>query len=94
MCTYLLLGGVITGSLEAAIQKEPLSLQQYLETKRSNVPNHSEEGKNTRKRIYEEFKKYSSWKTDSGNYDMGDVVLRLLQLDGTPEFFYSGKQLP
>lgn len=84
------IGGVITGSLEAAIKKVPLNRQEYLESKRSNISNKSTEGLQKRNLVYDEYEKYTKWKIANTTYDVGDVVLRLLQQD-LDQIFSSGK---
>lgn len=93
------IGGCILGSLDAALQGDPLSRQQYLQEKRSNVPNNSEEGRSNRNLIYDEFEKYQLFKSETGKklYDINDIVLRLLESvrNGTlSEIFQSGKHWP
>lgn len=72
-------GGVISGSVDAAVQCAPLSLEQYLSTKRSNVENLTEIGRAERNLFYDEYERYVAWKRETGKFDMNDVVLRLLK---------------
>lgn len=48
------IGGVIMGSLEAALKKSPLTRDEYISNKRSNVSGDSEEGRAKRHAIYDE----------------------------------------
>lgn len=72
------IGGVILGSLAAAVKKEALSRAEYIEEKRSNVTNDAE-GFRTRGLIYDEFEKYRQWKLENRKCDTGDIVLRLIR---------------
>lgn len=72
------IGGVIMGSLTAALSGAPLTRAQYLDEKRSNVPNDTEEGQNIRMRIYDEYEHYMAAKMGTGKYDINDTVLRLI----------------
>jgi hypothetical protein len=72
-------GGVITGSLDAAEQRGPLSRAQYLENKRSNIENETDGGRSLRNIVFDEYERYSVWKRETKKYDINDVVLRLLQ---------------
>jgi len=89
------IGGVILGSLTAALRRSPLSRELYLEEKRSNVPNNTEAGLRTRNLIYDEFERYKAVKAESRKDDVNDVVLQLIELtyscDSTlAEVFQSG----
>ena len=84
------IGGVIMGSLAAAKQKAPLSRQEYLVDKRSNISVASIEGKNQREIVYAEYEKYVAWKNESNQYDLSDIVLRLLKED-LSQLFSSGE---
>ena len=75
------IGGVITGSLEAATSRRPLSRSQYMTSKRSNLPKNKFDGSQTRSLIYDIFVEYQDWKKQHRRYDSGDVVLRLLHED-------------
>ena len=66
-------------ALEAAIQAKPLSRDQYLLSKRSNVENQSQTGRETRDRKYNEYECYAAWKRATNKYDVNDLVLRLLK---------------
>ena len=72
------IGGVILGSLAAGLKHRPLSREEYLEEKRSNISNKLEEGKKIRHAVYTEFEKYQKWKHQRNSHDMNDVVLILL----------------
>lgn len=85
------IGGVILGSLGAALMKEPLTLEQYLSENRSNVPNETEEGLTLRRAIYTEFDRYRKWKIEEAKYDLHDVVLELIRSGVEEELFGSGK---
>lgn len=52
------IGGVICGSLEAAVQKQPLDRDSYLRAIRSNVSTDTKEGVAKRHNIYDEYEKY------------------------------------
>jgi hypothetical protein len=84
------IGGVIVGSLRSALERTPLTKEMYLEERRSNVPNDTDEGRETRNRIYDEFKSYEDWKNQNNRYDIGDIVLRLIREGGSEEVFQSG----
>ena len=83
------IGGVITGSVDAALQSAPLSRTQYLATIRSNIENKSDAGRSERNRVYDEYERYVAWKRAATKFDMNDVVLRLLQEDW-PVLFSAG----
>lgn len=72
------IGGVIMGSLCAAKESRSLTIDEYMIDKRSNVTIGSQEGKQTRKYIYELYLEYTGWKKESSRYDMNDIVLTLL----------------
>lgn len=82
------IGGVILGSLTAACQGKPLSREQYMIDLRSNVGRHSEVDLKLRNRVYDEYEVYLAWKRESGKYDLGDMVMRLLK-ENWDEFFSS-----
>jgi hypothetical protein len=86
------IGGVITGALRVATKEAPLSRQEYLEEKRSNVPIDTIDGKHTRNLIYDEYECYRNWKINEGKYDIGDLILKLIRLDKSTEHFQSGKK--
>ena len=90
------IGGVILGSLDAALQQRPLSEQEYLSVKRSNVSIDTEQGMATRKIIYNEYVEYKKWKGSNGKYDLGDIILQLIRtllryMEQSDQFFQSGK---
>jgi hypothetical protein len=72
------IGGVILGSLAAAVNQKALSRFEYLEEQRSNVPKDTV-GLRTRGMVYDEFEKYRQWKVSNVRYDTGDIVLRLVR---------------
>lgn len=72
------IGGVILGSLAAAMKKGPLSREEYLAEIRSNVPNDSQEAVEERNAVYDEYERYHSWKLENQSYDTNDIVLRLI----------------
>jgi hypothetical protein len=74
------LGGVINGSLTAAQKQRPLNEDEYLEEIRSNISNNSDDGMGKRKKVYSEFVQYRRWKKENNKYDLGDIVLELIQL--------------
>jgi hypothetical protein len=84
------IGGVIMGSLESAVQGAALSRDQYRQSKRSNVPNDTQEGLATRNLIYDEYERYARWKRDFKKFDQNDVVARLLK-ENIAQLFGSGK---
>ena len=63
--------GVIVGSLNAALKGKPLDENEYLVEKRSNVPNKDDAGRDKRRLVYEEFKRYGQWKKENNRYDLG-----------------------
>lgn len=77
-----------TGSLEAAIKKEPLDRKEYLENIRSNVPTSSKEGVDKRHAIYDEYSQYRGWKHSKEKFDIHDVILQLIRLN-LPQLFDS-----
>ena len=80
------IGGVILGSLTAAIKKRALTREEYLEEKRSNVPIDCQEGWTTRKLVYKEYENYQKWKIDNECvYDIHDIVLRLIRESSAKE---------
>jgi tetratricopeptide (TPR) repeat protein len=72
-------GGVITGSLDAAEQRHPLSREQYLGNKRSNIENETDAGRSLRNVVFDEYEQYTVWKREAKKFDIHDVVLRLLR---------------
>ena len=78
------------GSLVAGMQKLPLSREQYLMEKRSNVSAKTMEGIETRHSVYDEYEKYDRWKKDNKKVDFNDVVLRILKANPM-HIFSSGK---
>ena len=85
------IGGVIVGSLVAAQQAAPLTRQQYQEDLRSNVGRKTDSDVQRRDKIYEEYEQYRIWKVQTKRYDVGDIVMRLLQEDWKEESFSSRK---
>lgn len=77
------IGGVINGSLKAAQNKRPLNEAEYLAEIRSNIPNGDDAGIGKRKLVFREFVEYGRWKKDNSKYDLGDIVLELIQLGGS-----------
>ena len=77
------------GSLPAAIQQRPLNRSEYLETKRSNIANRTNEGLKQRHLAYDLYEKYVYWKRSNSKYDWNDVVLRLLR-EGIGQIFSAG----
>lgn len=84
------IGGVICGSIDTAIQRAPLSREQYLLTKRSNITNKSCDGEQQRNDMYDLYLQYCTWKNESDKYDINDIVLALLQITWDQKFS-SGK---
>lgn len=72
-------GGVICGSIDAALQCAPLSREQYLTTIRSNIDNKTERGCKERHLVYDDYERYAAWKNENGKFDVSDAVLRLLK---------------
>lgn len=72
------IGGVIMGSLAAGVQMHPLTRDQYLSDKRSNISNTNDEGCKQRQLVFEEYMRYELWKMSEKKYDIHDVILRLL----------------
>lgn len=83
------IGGVIKGSLNAAIKKRPLSEVEYLEEKRSNIATKTEDGRRKRQLVYKDYILYERWKKERDTYDIADIVLQLLKLQITDELFLS-----
>jgi hypothetical protein len=74
------IGGVILGSLAAALKGEPLSRAEYLGEIRSNIPNDSADGARTRNLVYDVYEKYRVWKLARDEaYDTNDIILRLIR---------------
>jgi hypothetical protein len=86
------IGGVIVGSLAAAEKRAPLSREEYLADKRSNIGRSTERDMKTREYVYEKYEDYSRWKAENDLYDVGDVVMRLLQ-EKWKQCFSSGKTM-
>jgi AAA domain len=81
--SYLVLnevGGVIKGSLNAALKQRPLNLDEYMAEIRSNIPVDTAEGKQVRGHVYHEFLEYERWKKECNKYDMADIVLILIRV--------------
>lgn len=91
------IGGVILGSLKAALEGMPLTREDYLLERRSNVSIDSKEGQNTRSCVYDEYESYHQWKCSKEQHDIEDIVLSLIKCVGTisanrdVEIFQSGK---
>jgi hypothetical protein len=83
------IGGVIMGSLSAAIQGRLLSRQEYLAEKRSNIGNNTDHDVSKRELVYDEFELYAAWKTEQNKYDISDVIITLLKEDWV-QLFSSG----
>lgn len=86
------IGGVIVGSLRVATQGAPLSRKEYLLEKRSNVLVDTKDGKKTRNLIYDEYECYRNWKISEGKYDISDLILKLIGVAISTEYFQSGKK--
>jgi len=84
------IGGVILGSVAAARQSRALSRDQYLQDKRSNIPNNNKEGRQCRELVFDEYERYSEWKRTNRKFDIHDVVLCLLK-EKQEQLFASGK---
>ena len=84
------IGGVIMGSVIVAQQQKPLTRSQYLTDKRSNIQNKTENGRQLRNFVFDEYEGYSCWKKKSGCHDMNDMVLRLLR-EERGQLFSAGK---
>jgi AAA domain/Uncharacterized conserved protein (DUF2075) len=80
------IGGVIHGSLIAATQKAPLSREEYLNDLRSNIGYESQYDISLRNQVYDEYEKYVVWKRKTHKFDVGDMVLRLLEEDWDQHF--------
>jgi hypothetical protein len=83
------IGGVIMGSLIAAVQTKPLNRDQYLSDKRSNIPNTNDESLRQRELVFDEYMRYKNWKTCEKKYDIHDAVLRIL-MEKPQQIFSSG----
>jgi hypothetical protein len=83
------IGGVIMGSLTAAVKRGGLCREEYLAEKRSNVSNATDEGLQTRSQIFDIYEQYKGWKEVNGKHDINDVVLVLLNKN-LGELFQSG----
>jgi hypothetical protein len=66
--------------------------EEYLVDKRSNLGKANQSDLYARNLVFDAFEEYDAWKIARGYYDLGDVVLRLLQEDWK-ECFASGKFL-
>lgn len=86
------IGGVIMGSVDAAMQGAPLARNQYLDTKRSNISNKTDEGLVQRNLVFDQYERYAEWKRHELKFDRNDVVLRLLQRR-IPVIFSAGRNL-
>ena len=86
------IGGVIMGSMETVKKGGPLSRDEYLSSKRSNVENKCQDGLDTRQRVYDLYQEYTVWKKKNLKYDVSDLVLRLLRCyqEKPIELFSSG----
>jgi hypothetical protein len=88
------IGGVITGSLAVAEKRGPLTEEEYLADRRSNISNKTQQGCQSRALVYDEYKRYTKWKLEAGKFDLNDVVLRLLKSrakERPEQLFSSGK---
>ncbi|CAB9498814.1 polymerase alpha-associated DNA helicase A [Seminavis robusta] len=87
------IGGVILGALQAACKRRHLNKEEYLEEKRSNIQNKTDAGMKRRELVYEYFCEYKNWKESNKRYDLGDLVLKLLEISdenrNLDEFFVS-----
>ena len=81
------IGGVILGSLSAGIKQRPLNREEYLEEKRSNIPNKLERDRKTRHEVFTEFEKYQNWKLSHKSHDIDDTVLMILQSSSLAQIF-------
>jgi hypothetical protein len=86
------IGGVILGSLLAALQKAPLTLEQYMAEKRSNIGNSKQDDLERRRDVYKEFIQYQRWKAENKSFDISDIILDILDKD-LGVYFESGKFL-
>ena len=84
------IGDVILGSVIAGQEGRALSREQYRVDKRSNIPTGTEEYRARRELVFDEFEKYTEWKSSGRKYDINDVVLRLLR-ENTQQLFASGE---
>ena len=85
------IGGVITGSLAAALKKRPLDRFEYLAEIRSNISNKTDMGKTKRNAVYDVFEHYQLWKIKRHSFDINDVVLLLLKEPNLTQLFDSGE---
>ena len=83
------IGGVIKGSLNAAIKQRALSEEEYLSEKRSNIVTKTEDGRKKRQLVYKEYILYERWKKENKFYDIADIVLQLTRLQIQDELFLS-----
>ena len=86
------IGGVILGSLLAALQKAPLTLEQYMAEKRSNIGNSKQDDLERRRDVYKEFIQYQRWKAETKSFDISDIILDILDKN-LCVYFESGKFL-
>ena len=86
------IGGVILGSLLAALQKAPLTLEQYMAEKRSNIGKIKQDDLKRRHDVYKEFMQYQRWKAENQRFDISDIILDILDKD-LGVYFDSGKFL-
>jgi hypothetical protein len=75
------IGGVILGSLLAALQKAPLTLEQYMAEKRSNIGKIKQDDLKRRHDVYKEFMQYQRWKAENQRFDISDIILDILDKD-------------
>lgn len=88
------IGGVIVGSLEAALQEKSLTREQYMLSKRSNISVRHNDGVAKRRLVYDQFELYNQWKLKQKQFDLNDIVMKLLQEGGLRQHFESGKFHP
>ena len=86
-CTYKCLtlslfldetGGVILGSLDAAISGRALTREEYVVSVRSYIEKDTDAGKQKRHEIYDWYEKYARWKQLNGRFDINDIVIKLI----------------
>ena len=65
--------GVIMGSLDAAIEGEALTREEYVKSGRSYIEKDTNEGKSKRHEIYDEFEQYKKWKKEKNQWDLNDI---------------------
>ena len=83
------IGGVIKGSLNAAIKQRALNEEEYLSEKRSNIATKTEDGRKKRQLVYKEYILYERWKKENMSYDIADIVLQLISLQIQDVLFLS-----